>query len=116
MVFQNWDPGNRWKEEDNERVSVIAQIWRTEKSWLDKDLIRKGKTGFSGYRVIKRDCDRIYLVGIRSTDFAAKDLVGEKWISISILFKMRSSDFTGALRASNWLFMVVGVLMAIAIL
>ncbi|KAH0883319.1 hypothetical protein HID58_059415 [Brassica napus] len=95
MVFQNWDPGNRWKEEDNKRVGVIAKIWRTEKSWLDKDLIRKGKTGFSGYRVIKRDCDRIYLVGIRSTDFAAKDLVGEKWISISILFKMRSSDFTG---------------------
>ncbi|KAG2255636.1 hypothetical protein Bca52824_074930 [Brassica carinata] len=76
MVFQNWDPGNRWKEEDNERVGVIAKIWRTEK-------------------VIKRDCDRIYLVGIRSTDFAAKDLDGEKWISISILFKMRSSDFTG---------------------
>ena len=45
--------------------------------------------------MIKRDCDRIYLVGIRSTDFAAKDLDGEKWISISILFKMRSSDFTG---------------------
>lgn len=44
MVFQNWDPGNRWKEEDNERVGVIAKIWRTEKSWLDKDLIRKGKT------------------------------------------------------------------------
>ncbi|KAH0926572.1 hypothetical protein HID58_018828 [Brassica napus] len=55
MVLQNWDPGNRWKEDDNDRVGVIVKIWRSEKSRLDKDLLRTGKNGFSGYRVFEGD-------------------------------------------------------------